>query len=84
MKDNLIKIIDEANLSAFERSLWLSFINMSDEKILKDLWEEIKDDPEALMFFTKNMTDKIRAYRESDSSLWNKISEDEKQFLGAT
>lgn len=82
MEKKLIALIDEANLSAFEHSLWMSFINMSDQEMLNNLSEEIND-PKKLKYLTKNMTDKVKAFRDKDSSLWDKIIEEEKQFLKA-
>ena len=82
MRDKLRKIIRDSNFSETDKALWLSFISVSEEEILKILAEEIRSDAQCLDYLTRNMKNKIDSIRNKDQFFWDKIVTEEKQFLG--
>jgi len=82
MRDKLRKIISDSSFSEADKALWLSFISVSEEEILKILMEEIKSDARCLDYLIRNMKKKIDSISVKDTASWNNIIAEEKQFLG--
>lgn len=82
MREKLRKIIGDSSFSEADKAIWLSFISVSEDEILKILVGEIRSDSQCLEYLTRNMKNKIDSIGNKDQFFWDKIIMEEKRFLG--
>jgi hypothetical protein len=74
-------IIQSSNLNESKKNLWFNFIDKAPSINLEPVYKILNKDIAQLSFLTKNLEDKIKAIKNKDINLWNKILEEEADHL---
>ncbi|MBD3300045.1 MAG: hypothetical protein GF347_01710 [Candidatus Moranbacteria bacterium] len=80
-KNELKEKIEIARLTEQQKKMWKEVIQkMSSQDVLLII-EILKNNPQALVFLTENLEEKMDAIKSKDKMKWEKIIEKEKSFI---
>lgn len=77
----LEKIINESTLDEKQKLLWSDFIRKNENQELEPVLDALKEDVSVLDFLTKNLEDKIEFLKSKNKTDWEKIMNEENQFI---
>ncbi len=81
IKISLEKFVKASKLSDDWKTVWYDFIRVVDDREANLVLDTLNDDSSALLFLTENITSKLNAVAVKDASAWQKIVEQEKEYL---
>lgn len=81
MVNDFLKFIDGSDLTDAQKKYWIIFANSVGRDEVENIFEIVKNNPEDLIFLTKNIEDKITAIDKTDSYEWDRIVREEKEYL---
>lgn len=80
-KTSLRTLIASSGLSEAQKKMWSVFTDAAMENEISSILDAIHSDADALVFLTENMEKKIRAVTKKDASAWQKIVQEEKEYI---
>lgn len=81
LKENILKEIYSANLSAEKISLWEKFIGAIPEQFCGDILNFLETVPDGAKLLTANLEDKSKALGAHDLSKWEELSAGDASFI---
>lgn len=74
-------VIDGSDLAASQKDVWHVFIRNAANHEVETIMLALQDDASLLQYLTDNLIQKVEVMGKKDSSLWQKIIEDEKSYI---